>query len=92
MKRTLTITLDFDWFYKKFAPHMAKKMQMLMDKLAPPIIASTKDQFKNLLEIVIRHHRPEGVMARTLPTGTTVLFAIILLAAFLIASLYVSAF
>ena len=78
--------LDSDWLYRRLGPLAAGAAARRIDRAA----ALLKDGARRRLEAVAgwisRHHGPEGAMARTWPTGATVLWAAILLGAFLIAS------
>ena len=78
--------LDSDWLYRRLGPLAVGAAARRIDRAA----ALLKDGARRRLEAVAgwisRHHGPEGAMARTWPTGATVLWAAILLGAFLIAS------
>ena len=88
MKRTLTISLDWDWFYRRLGPAVVRRMVAWIDGSTKNLKEDIKGQLKDFVDGVSRHHGPEGAMARTWPTGATVLWVAILLGAFLIASFY----
>lgn len=80
MKRTLTITLDFDWFYRKLFKLAAREAA---DRSAAAHAAAFKDAEKRLGQLIgriFRAHGPHGILARTWPTGSMVLWAAALLA------------
>ena len=84
MRRTLTITLDFDWFYRRFAPQF-------LDWAGPGIVdadqkfrLATLERLSLANYILMRHHGPHGVLARTWPTGSMVLWVALLLGATLL--------
>lgn len=85
MKRTLTLTLDFDWFYRKF-------FKLLHDEFVirqgGRIFASFKTnavkRVEGLIKHVFKHHGPQGVLARTWPTGSMVLWVAVLLGLYLL--------
>lgn len=84
LKRTPTITLDFDWLYRAAGRHLLSAATIaggsIMDALWPPLR-------RGLLQLgsrIQRHHGPEGLLARTWPTGSMVLWVAILLGAYLL--------
>jgi multicomponent Na+:H+ antiporter subunit D len=84
MMRTLTISLDLDWFYRRFGRALALEFGVrggAMDHRARGAAMRRLDRF---LAAVFRHHGPEGILARTWPTGSTVLWVAVLLAGFLL--------
>jgi multicomponent Na+:H+ antiporter subunit D len=84
LRRTLTISLDFDWFYRELGRKMASA---LIDALAAGgkgmKLAATRSasQWEGQLQ---RHRGPTGIFARTWPTGSMALWAVILLLAYLL--------
>ena len=88
MKRTLTISLDWDWFYRSLGQTVVRRVVGWVEHSATLLKEDTKGQLKDLVDGITRHHGPQGAMARTWPTGATVLWVAILLGAFLIASFY----
>ncbi len=84
MKRTLTISLDFDWFYRTVIPASAEAFITIFG----PIDRACRQRFHNgldrLIAGVFRSHGPAGVLARTWPTGSTVLWVAVLLALYML--------
>lgn len=84
LQRTTTITLDFDWLYRVALPEIISR---LGDYVAQPIRRANR-RIVRMLEAawsrIYRHHGPEGVLARTWPTGSMVLWVAILLASYLV--------
>lgn len=85
MKRTLTITLDFDWFYRKFFNLLHEEFVI---KHGGAAFQSFKDNSQKRINAVIKHifkhHGPEGVLARSWPTGSMVLWVAVLLGVYLL--------
>jgi multicomponent Na+:H+ antiporter subunit D len=84
LKRTLTITLDVDWLYRRLGPALAQRLGEWADiwsgRLAAPSARALDDLFR-----VTRFLRgPHGAMARTWPTGTMAFWAGVLLVAYLL--------
>ena len=80
MKRTLTITLDFDWFYRKLFRLAAREV---VDRTSTAHTGAFEDADKRLSQLIARifkPHGPHGLLARTWPTGSMVLWAAALLA------------
>ena len=78
--------LDSDWLYRRLGPRVASAAARRIDRAAALLKDGAKRRLEGVAGWISRHHGPEGAMARTWPTGATVLWAAILLGAFLIAS------
>ena len=84
MQRTLTVSLDWDWFYRvlgKTAAGAAGRAVAASDERARTAVRRWID---DILAEVFRHHGPHGVLARGWPSGSMVLWVAILLAAVLV--------
>ena len=84
MKRTLTISLDSDWLWRRLAFSISAWLVGIFDKLYD-LAANFYSAYRNQLFTVLeRHHGQTGILARTWPTGSMVLWVAILLGAYLI--------
>lgn len=79
-----SINLDTDWFYRRLAPAIVKRIGAFISAVQNNILTSAERQIEQLLGTVYRHHGPQGALARTWPAGSTVLWVAILLGAMLI--------
>ena len=79
-----SVNLDFDWTYRKFLPIVIEKALLLGSYCQPRLAAGNKQQIKNVVNVLYKHHGPEGRLARTWPTGSMVLWVAVLLAVCLI--------
>jgi multicomponent Na+:H+ antiporter subunit D len=84
MKRTLTITLDVDWFYRRVCMALARDATAKAQAAYGEAWAATEGRLERLIAAVFRHHGPHGILARAWPTGSMVLWAAVLLATSLI--------
>lgn len=80
--------LDSDWLYRRLGPLAVGAAARRIDRAAALLKDGARRRLEGIAGWISRHHGPEGAMARTWPTGATVLWAAILLGAFLIASFY----
>lgn len=84
MKRSLTISLDWDWFYRRLGPAMvaasARSLQFLGASLGR-VAGRTVHHLDGLAQ---RALGPTGRLARHWPTSAMVLWVTVLLAAYLI--------
>jgi multicomponent Na+:H+ antiporter subunit D len=81
------VNLDFDWTYRHLLPDM---YQRLLAKLAPldhAIRQGTAGMATETIAALFRQHGPRGLLARTWPTGSMVLWVAVLLGAYLLAYL-----
>jgi multicomponent Na+:H+ antiporter subunit D len=84
MKRTLTISLDFDWFYRKFLHVLGLEFTTRGSNVYWRAWARLEKRAERFITRLYRHYGPEGVMARTWPTGSTALWVAILLVLYLL--------
>jgi len=84
MKRTLTISLDFDWFYRRLGSAIAQEFTYTSSQARARLEANLRQRLQQVIDWLFLHHGPEGLLARTWPTGSMVLWVAILLGACLI--------
>jgi len=78
--------LDFDWFYRRLGRDAAVYAGRAVTAVWVRICESCAYVGRAAVREVYHHHGPEGVLARTWPTGSMALWATIMLAAYLILS------
>ncbi|MDJ0950720.1 MAG: Na(+)/H(+) antiporter subunit D [Alphaproteobacteria bacterium] len=84
MKRTLTISLDVDWLYRRLAPAVIRRFGEVFvpaDQRARKMVLI---RFEKFVAGIFRHHGPQGILARTWPTGSTVMWVAVLLGVYLV--------
>jgi multicomponent Na+:H+ antiporter subunit D len=86
LKRTLTITLDVDWLYRRLGPALARSLDRSADVAWNGVVNATALGARGILEAVRRHHGPEGILARTWPTGSMAFWTTVMLTAYLVLS------
>jgi len=84
MKRTLTITLDTDWFYRVVLPKFGNALIYAFGPIDQAIRNGFLGWFNRIIDQVCRHHGPHGALARTWTIGSTVLWVAVLLVLYLI--------
>ena len=85
LKRTLTITLDWDWFYRRLLPRAACPLVRALDAWQRRCSIDTLRHISHFLGALFLYHGPQGVLARTWATGSMVLWVVILLGIYLVA-------
>ena len=83
LKRTLTVTLDVDWFYRVLFADIAGDAARGLSRGIAAFYAGVATRLSRLGVRLYRHHGPAGVLARTWPTGSMALWAMVLLLAYL---------
>ena len=78
------INLDFDWVYRKWLPTVAVRIWGVVDGAWLRLSDLLTKQVEMLIRFFARHHGLQGKLATTWPTGSMVLWAVILLGACLI--------
>ncbi len=85
LKRTLTITLDIDWFWRtRFWTWLGARADAGWGVLARSATGSAQ----SFVRLARRFHGIEGVLGRTWPTGSMALWTALMLAAYLIPSFF----
>ena len=85
LMRRQTITLDFDWIYRVLFPGATGLAVTWSDRLGAVVVQLRSRVGAWVFAQTMRHHGPEGVLARTWPTGSMALWVMILLLALLAA-------
>ncbi len=85
LKRSLTITLDFDWFYRKALPELAQWAMTFGGAARRGVLVRLQRRLERFLNEIYRHHGPQGILARTWPTGSMAFWTTVLLGVYLIA-------
>jgi len=83
LKRTLTISLDWDWFWRRFGKELGNEFTMRGALAFEVFLLQWRARIERFLLQLYRHHGPQGVLARTWPTGSMVLWVALLLFAYL---------
>jgi multicomponent Na+:H+ antiporter subunit D len=86
LKRTLTITLDVDWLYRRFGVLLMRSLDRSAESGWNGVTTAAARAARGVLGGVHRHHGPDGMLARTWPTGSMAFWTTIMLAAYLILS------
>lgn len=89
MKRTLTITLDFDWFYRKFTAIIHKKFLVNAEKLGARLEFGAIVGIYKLIRGLEQYYGPSGILARTWTSGSMLLCVAILLSIVLLVSILI---
>ncbi len=86
LKRTLTITLDTDWLYRRLGLELARSFDRGAGAAWNGVMNSAGTRARGVSSGVQRYHGPDGVLARTWPTGAMAFWMTIMLAGYLILS------
>ena len=84
LRRTETITLDVDWFWRRFGREVGKEFSLQGGEAYGRLAAAARRQVEAFIAGLYRHHGPHGILARTWPTGSMVLWVTILLGVYLV--------
>ncbi len=79
MRRTLTISLDFDWFYRKFFKEIGKEFTGRTSAARAAQEQRMLGKAQRLIDNLYVHHGPRGVLARSWPLGSMVIWVAALL-------------
>jgi len=87
LKRTLTITLDTDWVWRRILPQIAKRSTALLGQGARSFGRTTSAAAARVGSEMTRHTREDSALARTLATRSMALTVLLMLLAYLILDL-----
>ncbi|MCH7936201.1 MAG: Na(+)/H(+) antiporter subunit D [Proteobacteria bacterium] len=87
MKRTLTISLDVDWSYRRFLPRLVRYLGATFSLVDRKLRNTFIGVINKAINGAFQYVGPKGVLARTLPAGAMMFWAVALLAGFLVAYL-----
>ncbi|UCC55618.1 MAG: Na(+)/H(+) antiporter subunit D [Gammaproteobacteria bacterium] len=88
LKRTLTITLDWDWFYRRLGPRAINRVTQVLSRWHAHRRIDFLRHVGTLFGTLFLYHGPRGILARTWATGSMVLWVVILLGIYLVAYYY----
>lgn len=81
------VNLDFDWTYRRLLPGLYRGVLATLAPVDRALRAGTEKLLGDATAALFRHHGPRGLLARTWPTGSMVLWVAALLGAYLLAFL-----
>ena len=76
--------LDFDWVYRRAGPAVVNACGRRITSVQNAVVTAAQDRLVWAIGRVHRHHGPQGLLARTSPTGSMALWAAILLGVLLV--------
>jgi multicomponent Na+:H+ antiporter subunit D len=83
LKRKPTITLDWDWLWRRLGARLAAALYRRAAHLRQRFVGRAERALSRFLATVYRHHGPTGMLARAWPTGSMALWATLMLGAYL---------
>ena len=83
LKRTPTITLDFDWLWRGAGPAAAKAFRRALRQTRAGLTAGLAHGLSILGVFIARQRRPDGMLLRSWPTGSMSLWVMVMLLAHL---------
>jgi len=87
MKRTLTITLDADWFYRRLFPSVLKNSSATVWRIDKMIRLAFLEKLNGgLIFLSKKNNRMSGLLSQNYPIGSMVLWVAVILAAYLFLS------
>jgi multicomponent Na+:H+ antiporter subunit D len=86
LQRTLTITLDVDWLYRRLGVVVLRQLDRWVQTSWNGFAGAATRSARIIVDWTYRHHGADGILARTWPTGLMALWTTIVLAAYLVLS------
>ncbi len=84
LKQTMTITLDFDWFYRRFGVLLGKEFNFISAAAWNKLTNNIETVVKEFIGKLYKSHGPRGIFARSWPTGGMAFWTTLLLGAYLL--------
>lgn len=79
-----SVNLDFDWIYRRLGKSVLRAAWSATSRIGAESTSALGRTLSTFLERLYRHHGPQGVLARTWPTGSMAFWATLLLGAYLV--------
>lgn len=87
MKRTLTITLDFDWLYRRVTPNALQSLFSFIWKVDKALRSAFLLKLNTTLAFLAQRHKgTSSLLSNTYPAGSMVMWVAVVLAAYLFLS------
>ena len=86
LKRTLTITLDTDWLWRRLGSRLLHGLDDVSGRAWEALVRGTTGSATWIARALHATHGPDGAFGRPLPTGTMALWATVMLGAYLVLS------
>ena len=86
LQRTLTITLDVDWLYRRLGVVVLRQLDRWVQASWNGFAGAAARSARIVVEWTYRHHGADGILARTWPTGLMAFWTTVVLAAYLVLS------
>ncbi|MCH2325923.1 MAG: Na(+)/H(+) antiporter subunit D [Rhodospirillales bacterium] len=84
MKRSLTVSLDVDWAYRRLLPYSVRYLVASFATVDRELRSTFIGVINKVINGAFQYVGPKGVLARTLPAGAMMFWAVALLAGFLV--------
>ena len=75
--------LDSDWIYRRALPAVIRRVMAAGGLVHVEALVRAERRLERFILEIYRHHGPSGILARSVPTGDTVLWVAILLGVYL---------
>ena len=79
-----SVNIDAEWSYRKALPVAASWVLTVIREFRLDVLGRIQRRLERLMREIYRHHGPQGILARTWPTGSMAFWATLLLGAYLI--------
>jgi multicomponent Na+:H+ antiporter subunit D len=86
LKRTETITLDTDWFYRKLGKWVMRGLNDGSERAWDRLMARADDTLSKVNSGLYHFHGPDGIFGRTWPTGQMAFWTTVMLGAYVLLS------
>jgi multicomponent Na+:H+ antiporter subunit D len=86
LKRTLTITLDVDWLYRRLGVMLARNLDRWLETTWSGLAALASGSSRSIVRAAQQQHGPDGILGRTWSTSAMALWTVIILFAYLVLS------
>ncbi len=86
LKRTLTITLDVDWLWRRGGSYAARWFELGWIRTWAAVAERGYRTALRIARVLYRQHGPTGTLARTRPSGSMAFWMTVLLSTFLVFS------
>jgi multicomponent Na+:H+ antiporter subunit D len=74
------ISIDTDWIYRRVLPRLVRHVHRVGRAMLQSLLAGPREHIHGVIDALVQHHGPRGLLARSWPTGSMVLWVAVILA------------
>jgi multicomponent Na+:H+ antiporter subunit D len=84
LRRTPTVTLDFDWLWRVLLPRVCHRVEVLITRVNARLTRAVSHVLRRVAGGIARQREPHGLLLRSWPTGSMTMWVMVMLLGYLL--------